>query len=166
MHTEGDHIYWEYPEWIRDPPPDTSLEAAKKVIQEVIPRGATALVAGLWSEPLMSLEDRTVHPFPQGGDGSMVQLDDPEVAAVEQLEQMRSEGAEYLVFPKVQLWFLEYKAPELQEHVESRYRAVLRDRGLRGRLRSERAVALSCRHRRPRPGHSKRRSRTTHRAVT
>jgi hypothetical protein len=81
----------------------------------------------LWNEPLLALDNRIAHPFPQGEDGTQIQLDELGAESVEQLERLRSEGAEYVVFPKNQLWWLEYKAPELQEHLETRYRAVLRD---------------------------------------
>jgi hypothetical protein len=127
LNTEGDHIYWRYPEWIREPPPDTSIDALKEVVEENVPAGATLLVASRGYEPLLELEDRTSRPFPQDESGDQLQLDELGDAVVDQLEEMRSKGAGYAVFPQDQLWWLEHRAPALQEHLENNYPATFRD---------------------------------------
>ena len=127
LNTEGDHIYWRYPEWIREPPPDTSMEVLKGVVEEHVPAGAVLLVASPGYEQLLDLDARTSWAFPQDESGSQLQLDELGAGAVAQLEEMRSKGAEYAVFPQDQLWWLEHKAPELQEHLENNYPGIFRD---------------------------------------
>ena len=126
LHTEGRHVYYKYPEWIREPPPETTVETIREAVQQVVPAGSTVLVAGAgWG--LLDLVDRTAWPFPQDEQGNQATLDEPGTEAVEQLERLRSKGAEYVIFPEDQLWWLEYKATALQEHIEDRYEGVFRD---------------------------------------
>ena len=46
LHTEGEHVYYRYPEWIREPPPETTPETIREAVQQVVPAGSTVLVAG------------------------------------------------------------------------------------------------------------------------
>ncbi len=126
LHTEGEHVYYRYPEWIREPPPETTPETIREAVQQVVPAGSTVLVAGA-GFGLLDLEDRTAWSFPQDEEGNQLQLDELGAGAVDQLERFRSEGAEFAIFPIDQLWWLEYKATELQEHLENRYEGVFRD---------------------------------------
>lgn len=51
--------------------------------------------------------------------------------AVAELERLQSEGAEFAVFPKPLLWWLENQVPELQARLEiTREKALLRDGGV------------------------------------
>lgn len=129
LDTESDYIHWTYPEWIRDPPPDATIEALAEIVCENVPVGATMLVASLGYEPLLELEGRVAHHFPRDQDGGKLQLDELGDGAVEQLEEMRAQGADYIVFPFDQLWWLEYRAPKLQQHLENHYTGIFRDGG-------------------------------------
>ena len=123
--TEGDHIYWEYPEWIRNPVPEYSVETLAGVIREHVPADAPGLVAtGGYFDPAQ-LEGLNVQHFPQGPDGAPAKLGDEESLA--ELERQREQGVRYIVFPKEQLWSLEYEYPELQDTLERKYSAALRD---------------------------------------
>jgi ectoine hydroxylase-related dioxygenase (phytanoyl-CoA dioxygenase family) len=125
--TEGEYSFWSYPEWVREPPPATTIESLKEVIEGNLPAGSTTLVASSGYEALLELDDRRAWPFPQTEDGSQMGLAEAGPEAVTQLESLRSAGAEYVVFPKGHLEWLEYHAPELQNHLENRYREILRD---------------------------------------
>jgi hypothetical protein len=125
--THGDFRFWSYPEWVRDPPPPTTVEALKKVIEESLPSGSTALVASAGYEHLVDLADRNAWPFPQDENGNQLAPSEAGADAVAQLESLRSAGAEYIVFPKGHLEWLEYQAPELQNHLENRYREIVGD---------------------------------------
>ena len=45
LRTEGKHVYWRYPEWIREPPPAKSMDVLREVVVRNVPAGATALVS-------------------------------------------------------------------------------------------------------------------------
>jgi ectoine hydroxylase-related dioxygenase (phytanoyl-CoA dioxygenase family) len=122
--TQDDHRFWSYPEWIREPPPDTSASALRAVVEEHVPAGATMLVVD--AEELHDLEDRRSIPFPRTENGSQGPLASNE-DIVRDLEELRAEGAEYIVFPKRHLMWFEYHAPELQNQLENNHHAVLRD---------------------------------------
>jgi ectoine hydroxylase-related dioxygenase (phytanoyl-CoA dioxygenase family) len=115
--TQNDHRFWSYPEWIREPPPDPSAAALREVVKEHVPAGSTLLVVD--AEELHDLEDRTTLPFPRASSEEIVG----------DLERLRGDGAQYIVFPKRHLMWLEYHAPELQNQLENHHRAVLRDGG-------------------------------------
>ena len=125
LRSEGDHIYWEYPEWIRDPVPEYNTDTLAEVIRAHVPADAPGLVAtGGYFDPA-GLEGLDVEHFPKDADGAPVELGDEESLA--ELERRRADGARYIVFPKEQLWSLEYEYPTLQDALEKKYRAALRD---------------------------------------
>ncbi len=125
--TERGLFHWSYPEWVRDPPPDTSLAALKHVIEEHVPAGSTVLIASAGFEELLDLDGRAAWPFPQAEDGTALAPAQVGAEAVDQVEQLRSRGAEYLVFPKGHLERLEYHTVELQNHLEHNYDGFFRD---------------------------------------
>jgi ectoine hydroxylase-related dioxygenase (phytanoyl-CoA dioxygenase family) len=127
LHTEPGYINWDYPEWIREPPPTYTIDAVEEIVRENVPPGATMLVASLGYEQLLELEDRTAHHFPRDRDGAHLQLHELGDDVVAELEEMRSQGAGYIVFPMDQMWRLEYDAPQLQQHLENNYTGVFRD---------------------------------------
>ena len=120
------YVFYAYPEWIREPPPDTSVEALRKVVEAQVPAGATVLIAGSGYDDLLQLTDRAATRFPRAEDGSPAELPEIGSAAVGQLEQRSREGAEYVVFPSAHLPWLEYQ-PELLDYLEHQQRAIFRD---------------------------------------
>jgi Phytanoyl-CoA dioxygenase (PhyH) len=117
LHSVGEHVHWDYPEWIRDPVPEFSLAFLQETIGANVPAGATLVVASEADPELLQLEDYEVRELPQ--------LKDPEAGQF--LERLHGEGAEYAVFPKPSLIPLEWRTPGLQELLENNHRAVMRD---------------------------------------
>jgi hypothetical protein len=125
MHVEKGHVYWQYPEWIREQVPEYSAAAVHDTVREHVPAGSSVLIAASDGDELMAMEGYETSSFP-GSEGSRwEEVSDP--VAIEALEALRDRGARYLVFPKPTLERLAWGMPELQEHLESRYQGVLRD---------------------------------------
>jgi tRNA (mo5U34)-methyltransferase len=109
----------------------TRAERARRALEAVVasvPRGATVLVAAAGEEALLELDGRRAWHFPRSPDGTFTSFhpDDSE-AAIEHLEALREEGAQYILFPASGLWWLEV-FPGLGEHLRRTYAAV-GDRG-------------------------------------
>ena len=97
MYSEPDHIVWEYPTWIREPPPSRSNDEIREAIESTVPQGATVLIAG--GDPaLMDIADRDTRPFPQ----------QPDADAVRHLRDSDG-GAEYLVVPRPLFGWLQWR---------------------------------------------------------
>jgi ectoine hydroxylase-related dioxygenase (phytanoyl-CoA dioxygenase family) len=121
VRTEGEHIFWDYKEWVREPPPEYGTEAVQEAIKEHVPGGATVLIAVLdeRESELLEVEGFDVRSFNVAGTNGD--------SAVDEVERARSEGAVCAVFPKPTLAWLVWELPELQSHLESEHRALLRD---------------------------------------
>jgi hypothetical protein len=113
MMGEDGHIFWQYPEWVHDPPPQGTTAELADVIRQNVPEGATVVIAGDTAAEV-DLKGRETLPLPQ-----------PEVA---ELERLREAGAKYIVLPRDQMPAMEF-FPTFQEHLEDRYRTVFRDGG-------------------------------------
>jgi hypothetical protein len=96
-------------------------------VQDIVPPGASVLVASEGEEALLRLEGRTAHAFPQTPDGRYDrQRPASGAAAVAQVETLRAKGAQFLVWPAPAFWWLtEY--PELRQHLDGRHRCVYSD---------------------------------------
>jgi ectoine hydroxylase-related dioxygenase (phytanoyl-CoA dioxygenase family) len=125
---EDGHRFYHYPEWIRNPPAEGTLDELRETVREQTPEGAHVLMNDS-QDPLFDIAGRRMSPFPQDENGEHTELEGDGAAHVEQLERLRGEGAEYIVFPRYFLQRLEFDLPKLQAHLEDRYRAVLRDGG-------------------------------------
>jgi ectoine hydroxylase-related dioxygenase (phytanoyl-CoA dioxygenase family) len=125
---ENGHRFYHYPEWIRDPPAEGTLDELRDAVRDNTPEGANVLMNDS-QDPLFDIEGRNVTPFPQDENGEYVELAGKGEAHVAQLEQRREAGAEFVVFPRYVLQRLEFDFPELQGHLENNYRTVLRDGG-------------------------------------
>ena len=123
MHSDGDHNFWYYPEWIRDPVPAYSEDFLRMTIEANVPRDAECLV--LTNAELPNVDDRQMKRFPTDDDGNYVHL--PDDRAIEALEDARSRGARFIVIPKERLQPLVYGMPRFQAHIEDKYRPVVRD---------------------------------------
>ena len=88
---------------------------------------ATLAVVSRGDELLLDLGGRTAWHFPRNGDGAYAgYYPTDSAAAVAHLEQLRANGAEYLVIPASSGWWLEYYA-EMREHLETGYQLVYDD---------------------------------------
>ena len=94
---------------------------------ELIPSGATVLVAGKGDEELLRLDGRTGWHFPMAEDGRYAGFHPAgDTAAIAQLEALRTRGADHLLLPATTLWWLDhYQA--LRRHLEDRYTVLLTD---------------------------------------
>jgi ectoine hydroxylase-related dioxygenase (phytanoyl-CoA dioxygenase family) len=122
MRTEGDHIFWDYKVWVRDPPPYYSADLVKQTIEQHVPAGATvAVTTHNPNDELLSISGLDVRRFPAEEDDG--------ARAVAELERLQSEGVGFAVFPQPVLWWLENQVADLQGRLESSHRALLRDGG-------------------------------------
>lgn len=85
------------------------VERVRRVIEAVVPQGATVLVAGKGDEKLVSLPAHEGWHFPRADDGryrGYHPADDDD--AIGHLEALRAQGAGYLVFPASALWWFDH----------------------------------------------------------
>jgi hypothetical protein len=88
------------------------------------PKGATILVVNKGDEALLRLDARRAWHFPRSDDGQYAGFYPADsAAAISHLETQRALGADFLVFPRPQLWWLQhYRAFTM--HLETNYRVV------------------------------------------
>ncbi len=113
----------------RRPNPRYEREAdhLRETVKATVPAGATVLVISRGDERLLELNGRRALHFPQAADGTWAghhPADSDE--AIDHLEALRAQGAEYLVVPPTYDWWLSHY-DGLQTHLATRYRAVVRD---------------------------------------
>ena len=103
------------------------MERARAAVAEETPPGATVLVVSRGDRELVRLEGRSGAHFPQDADGNYLGHHPADSAeAVAHLEQLRSAGAGYLVFPPTATWWLEHYE-EFALHLSARYERLDRD---------------------------------------
>lgn len=81
----------------------------RAAVEQVTPPGANLLVVSRGDDELVDFDDRTAAHFPQTSDGGYLgyyPVDSP--AAIDHLEELRREGAEFLVVPDTAAWWLEH----------------------------------------------------------
>jgi hydroxymethyl cephem carbamoyltransferase len=112
-----------------EPPRPLTPRVIRSIIEQNVPEGATVLVISEGVDEILELEGRQGWHFPQNEDGSF-QGHHPADSedAITRLEELRDKGASHLAIPKPDLWWLEFYEG-FQQHLDNRYRAVLRDNG-------------------------------------
>jgi glycosyltransferase involved in cell wall biosynthesis len=120
--------------WISHPYPPVSratyqqmVRGTRAVVERLLPKGATVVVVSKGDDELVRLGSRHGWHFPQmrnrvyaghyPADGR---------GAISHLEDLRKQGAQFLVFPSTAFWWLAYYT-ELNEHLEKRYRRIYGD---------------------------------------
>jgi hypothetical protein len=89
--------------------------------------GASVLVVSKGDEELVRFPQHRGEHFPQAESGDYAgYYPGTDVGAVDQLEQLRGRGAEYLVFPKTSFWWLDHYR-EFQRYLDERYSRVVND---------------------------------------
>jgi len=94
---------------------------AREAVKREVPQGAVVLVVSKGDERLLELGDREAWHFPRDEDGEYpgyYPADSEE--AIDQLERLRAQGAEYLVIPQSGLWWLEHYRG-FREHLQTQY---------------------------------------------
>jgi hypothetical protein len=93
-------------------------------VRKSIPRGRTVLVVSRGDEQFVRLEGRRGWHFPRHEDGRWGGFHPADSqAAIDHLEELRSKGAQYLVFPETALWWLDFYG-EFAKHLDGRYRVL------------------------------------------
>ena len=97
----------------------------RAALERLTPTAATVLVVSDGGTELLRLHPRRAMPFPQHGDGThhMFTPQDPtELFAL--LERLRARGADHLVIPRAQRWWLSY-FPELDRHLRTEHQVLV-----------------------------------------
>ncbi len=103
------------------------VEHVRGVVEGRVPPAATVLVASRGDTALIRFDGRNGGHFPQDGAGVYAGHYPPDSAsAIAHLEELRSRGGEFLVFPRTTEWWLSFYE-EFQQHLMSRYRLVAAD---------------------------------------
>jgi GT2 family glycosyltransferase len=96
----------------------------QQVVQEVLPPDATVIVVSKGDDALLELDGRRAWHFPQDEEGNYAgyyPADSEE--AILQLESLRRKGADFLLFPKTALWWLDHYH-EFRTHMETCYQVI------------------------------------------
>jgi glycosyltransferase involved in cell wall biosynthesis len=97
----------------------------RAVVQTALPPHATVLIVSRGDDELLKLDGRIAWHFPRNADGLYAGYNPADsAAAIGHLEELRAQGAEFLLFPTTALWWLEHYA-EFRRHLESRYPVVV-----------------------------------------
>jgi GT2 family glycosyltransferase len=94
------------------------VEQLREAVTEAVPAGARVLIVSRGDRELVELEGLDCQHFPQDEAGRYAGFHPRDGAeAVAQLESLREDGAEYLVFPATAYWWLEHYG-ELAERLD------------------------------------------------
>jgi hypothetical protein len=100
----------------------------RAVVASILPPESSVLVVSNGDPELVELGRCAGQHFPQDGDGDYAGYHPADSdTAIRHLEELRQRGARYLVFPKPSAWWLDHYVG-FRQHLESRYRAVIRQR--------------------------------------
>jgi hypothetical protein len=103
------------------------IRRVRNAVEAAVPKGAVVLVVSKGDDRLLDFRGRTGWHFLGNGKGQYAGHHPADgAAAIEALERMRADGARYLVFPQVALWWLEHYA-SFTEYLDRCCRVVLRD---------------------------------------
>ena len=101
----------------------------REVVRAALPPETTVAVVSKGDNELLKLVGRKAWHFPQTADGVYAGYYPADSAeAIAQLEALRAKGADFVLFPRTAFWWLEHYA-EFGQHLESRYRAAVRQQG-------------------------------------
>jgi hypothetical protein len=101
------------------------VEEVRDVVRSVLPDHASVLVISSGDDDLLKLGEPTARHFPQGEDGGYAGFhpaDDTE--AIVHLEKLARAGAEFLLIPATEYWWLDYYQ-EFERHLEEVHRLVV-----------------------------------------
>jgi hypothetical protein len=104
---------------------DPLVSEIRATAQEVIPSGATVLVAGKGDDALLRLDGSRGWHFPMAADGRYAGHHPAgDTAAIAQLEALRARGADHLLLSATTLWWLDHYRG-LRRHLAERYVPLL-----------------------------------------
>jgi hypothetical protein len=105
-----------------------SVAGVRRAVDEAVPEGANVLVVRHGDDELLSLGRRTAWRFPST-DGAGGHPADTEEALVD-LDAYRTKGADYLVLPQTELWWLD-TCPGLEDGLDARGERIWEDESCR-----------------------------------
>jgi hypothetical protein len=99
----------------------------RRTVETRLPKNAVVLVVSKGDERLLDLHGRTGWHFLRTKEGVYAgHYPADSTAAIQALERMRADGAEYLLFPQVALWWLDHYAA-FREYLDRHFRVVVRE---------------------------------------
>jgi hypothetical protein len=101
------------------------IERIKDRVGDTVPSRATTVVISRGDEQLLQLGERSAWHFPRQADGSYSghhPVDSAE--AISHLEELRGQGAGYLVLPSTAFWWLDFY-DDFRRHLEEHYDKVV-----------------------------------------
>jgi GT2 family glycosyltransferase len=102
-----------------------SVRAIREAVRRILPRSATVVVVSKGDDALIDLYGRDAWHFPQASDGRYLGHYLPDGSGlIAHLEVMRARGAQYLLFPRSSLWWLD-SYWKFARHVQRHYPLVL-----------------------------------------
>jgi len=104
------------------------VERIRRVVDATLPRRATVMVVSRGDDGLLELggERRGWH-FPRLADGTFAgYYPEDSTAAITHVEELRTAGADHLLFPSTSLWWLEHY-PGLRRYLDECYSNVITD---------------------------------------
>ena len=100
-------------------------EEITKLVDRMLPTGAKLLVVSKGDEDLVKLGDRDARHFLEDDAGAYAGYHPADsTEALSALDEMRGEGAEYLLLPATSFWWLDHYQ-DLAAHLEQRFRRVI-----------------------------------------
>ena len=101
------------------------VERIQELIRYTVPAAATTVVVSRGDEQLLQLDGRPAWHFPRLPDGQYAgEYPADSAEAIAQLEQLRANGAGYLVLPSTAFWWLDFYE-DLDRYLEERCEAVV-----------------------------------------
>ncbi len=101
------------------------IQAIGEKVATELPENAAVLVVSKGDDDLLRLGNRRAFHFPQDESGQYSGHYPPDSAgAIDHLDALCAQGADYLLFPAIALWWLDHYA-EFKKHLEETYRRVV-----------------------------------------
>jgi hypothetical protein len=128
MRGEGKRQFWRYPWWVRDEDVGDAVSMIRDTVGRHVPQDAKVVVLDDARREL-DLEGRESEFLAVVDDVADPSPSEEGRTAVKDLEQLRQEGAEFLIVPRYQLGRLMESCNDLQQHLEASYPVLVRDGG-------------------------------------
>jgi hypothetical protein len=101
------------------------LSRIREVVNKALPLDATILVVSKGDDELVKLAGRKAWHFPQESDGRYAGFHPANsAAAITHLEALQARGAQFLLFPKTALWWLDHYR-EFKQLLDTQHRRVI-----------------------------------------
>jgi len=99
----------------------------RRIVRSRVPRTATLIVVSRGDDELLNLDHRRSRHFPGDTNSGYAGYHPKDsAAAIQELERVRAEGGNFLLFPQTAFWWLDYYS-EFREHLLTHYTLAHRD---------------------------------------